>query len=123
MYFLMYYSPAILKAGYHCIPKHDSYINNRHDQNNITIIRDIELSKINYKCKFKDNFNQPCLYVAQCLRDDKAAVPPITISKGNHTPHASQAIIPDNKRGYHLPSDEQLGIKPLNQRLRQKNNF
>ena len=63
--------PAILKAGYHCIPKHDSRIFDRKDYHSIIKIRDEELNKINYKCKFKDNYNQPCLYVAQCLPDDK----------------------------------------------------
>ena len=59
--------PAILKAGYPVITKHDSQIFYKNDQHNIDFINDEELNKINYKCKFKlkeSSTTSACLYVA-----------------------------------------------------------
>ena len=57
----------------------------------------------------------------QCLSDDKNPVPPS--SKKIVSPYASRppepTIVLENK-GYHLPSDELLGIKSLEQMKREK---
>ena len=113
--------PAILKSGYHCISKHDSLIYDKKDYKAVNKIIVDKLGELNYKLSFRDNYIAPCIYVPQCLHENKKPTP--AASKNVVSATTVEVIgaeyLSGIEKGYHLPSDEQLGIKPLEQRNRE----